>query len=88
MNILVENIASSADEDQLRNLFGAFGTVESVYFVEDKLMGIRNGQAYVLMPSDDEAERAIEALNGNEFEGQQLRVKQAEQAEFPSGDFW
>ena len=88
MNILVENISSSASEEQLKKLFEAHGLVESVYFVKEKLTGIQNGQAYVSMPSDDEAEQAISGLNGIDFEGQQIRVRQAEGAEFPSGDFW
>ncbi len=88
MNILVENISSSASEEQLKKLFQAYGSVESVHFIKEKLTGIQNGQAYVRMPSDDEAEQAISGLNGTDFEGQQIRVKQEEGAEFPSGDFW
>ncbi len=88
MNILIENIPSSASEEDLRKLFGAYGVVESVYLVKDKHSGMQNGQAYVRMPSDDEAEQAINGLNGTDFEGQQIRVKQAENADFPSGDFW
>lgn len=88
MNILVENISSSASEEQLKKLFQAYGLVESVHFIKEKLTGIQNGQAYVSMPSDDEAEQAISGLNGTDFEGQQIRVRQEEGAEFPSGDFW
>ena len=88
MNILVENIASSATEQDLKKLFASYGSVESVYFLKDKLSGLQNGKAYILMPSEDEAEQAIAALNGTDFEGQQIRVKQEESVDFPLGDFW
>ncbi len=88
MNILIENIPSSASEEDLRKLFGTYGDVESVYLVKDKHSGMQNGQAYVRMPSDDEAEQAINGLNGTDFEGQLIQVKQTETADFPSGDFW
>lgn len=88
MNIVVDSISSSASEEQLKNLFERYGAVESVYFVKDKHSGIRNGQAYILMPSDDEAEQAITQLNGTDFEGQPIRVRQEESADFPTGDFW
>lgn len=88
MNIIVDSIASSASESQLRELFERYGTVESVYFEKDKHSGIRSGKAYILMASDDEAEQAIAGLNDTDFEGQPIQVRQEERAEFPSGDFW
>jgi|GEM_PF-819606 RNA recognition motif-containing protein len=88
MNIVVDSISSSASEEQLRQLFERYGAVESVHFVKDKHSGIRNGQGYVLMPSDDEAEQAIMQLDGTDFEGQPIQVRQSENADFPTGDFW
>lgn len=88
MNILIESLPSSATEENVRKLFEMYGTVESVYLVKDKHSGMQNGQAYVRMSSDDEAEQAINKLQGADFEGQQIRVRQVEDADFPSGDFW
>lgn len=88
MNIVVDSISSSASEDQLRQLFERYGVVESVSFVKDKHSGIGDGQAYVLMPSDDEGQQAIAQLNGIEFEGQPIQVRQSESPDFPTGDFW
>jgi len=88
MNIEVDSVSSSATEEQIRQLFERFGAVESVYCVKDKHSGIRNGKAYVSMSSDDEAQQAISELNGTEFEGQRIQVRQSESADFPTGDFW
>ena len=88
MKIMIESISSSANEQQVRSLFERFGTVESVQFVQDKHSGIPSGTVYVIMPSDDEAEQAIAQLNGTEFEGQTIQLRQSEDADFPTGDFW
>ena len=88
MNIMIENFPLSATEEDLRTLFGTYGVVEGVYLVKDKHSGMQNGQAYVSMPSDDEALQAINKLNDTDFGGQQIRVQQAEGTDFPSGDFW
>ena len=88
MNIVIENLPLSVTEDDLRALFGTHGVIERVYLVKDKLSGMQNGKAYISMPSDDEALQAINKLDGTDFAGQQIQVKQDEGADFPSGDFW
>ena len=59
-----------------------------MYLVQEKHTGILNGEAYLVMPVDDEAEQAIAQLNGTDYKGQSLRVSQAEAADFPTGEFW
>lgn len=88
MNIYVENLPLSITEEELKQLFMPYGSVESVFLVKDKKSGLPKGTAYVVMPSDIEAEQAIAGLEGADYYGQNLRVTQAESGDFPSGDFW
>lgn len=77
MNIYVGNIGPSVTEEALRSLFSAFGAVDSIRIIKDKFTGAARGFAFVEMPSADEANRAIEQLNGAELEGQRIRVNEA-----------
>lgn len=88
MNIYVENVPLSTTEEELRQLFTPYGTVESVFLVKDKQSGMPKGSAYVVMPSDAEAEQAIAGLEGSEYCGQELRVVEAQAEDFPSDDYW
>ena len=87
MNIYVENLPLSISEEELKQLFSPFGTVESLFLVKDRDTGMPKGTAYVVMPSGVEAEQAIAGLDGIEYSGNHLRVTHAE-AEFPSQDYW
>lgn len=88
MNIYVSNLSHSIGEEEVRDLFERYGTVESVYLVKDKHTGMPKGTAYVIMPYDIEAEQAIAGLEGTEHSGNLLHVVRADAAEFPSGDYW
>jgi len=88
MNLYVSNLPDSVTEDELKTLFSSYGSVESVYVVKDKQTGMSKGSAYVIMPSDTEAESAIAGLEGTEYQGQMLKVSQADSADFPTGDYW
>jgi cold-inducible RNA-binding protein len=77
MNIYVGNLAWSVTEDQLRDLFEEFGSVTSVKVILDKLTNKPRGFAFVEMSSDEEAKRAIDELNGKEFEGRALKVNES-----------
>lgn len=88
MNIYVANLPLSANEDEVKQIFTPYGVVESVFLVKDKHSGMTTGTAYVVMPSDVEGEQAIAGLEGTDYQGQNLHVSQAEDADFPSGDYW
>ncbi len=88
MNIYIANLPSSITQDELQQLFAPYGMVESIYLEKDKHTGMSKGSAYVIMPSDVEGEQAIAGLDGTEYQGQNLRVTQAETSDFPSGDYW
>lgn len=77
MNIYVGNVAVGVSEDQLRNLFAAYGTVKSVKIIKDRLSGEHRGFAFVEMGTMDEGKQALEALNGTELGGQRLRINEA-----------
>jgi RNA recognition motif-containing protein len=77
MKIYVGNLNFRTDEEQLRELFGAYGDVSEVAVVTDRETGRSRGFAFVTMSSDTEAQAAIEALAGKEFDGRTLNINEA-----------
>lgn len=77
MKIYVGNMPFTTDEDQLREAFEAFGTVDSVAVITDRETGRPRGFGFVEMPNDDEARAAIEGLNEKDFMGRTLNVNEA-----------
>ena len=75
-SIFVGNLPFSASEDNIRELFAAHGDVQSVKLISDRQTGRPRGFGFVEM-DDTEAQAAIEALDGTEFEGRSLRVNEA-----------
>lgn len=80
MNIYVGNLSYSTPEESVRELFEQHGQVESVKLIKDRFTGNSKGFAFVTM-SDADAQKAIEAVNGQEFEGKNLRVSVANETE-------
>ena len=76
-NIYVGNLAYSTTEDELREAFENHGEVSSAAIIMDRETGRSKGFGFVEMPSDEEAEGAIAAMDGNELGGRQLRVNEA-----------
>ena len=77
VNIYCGNISYRFTEDDLRELFGAHGTVSDANVIIDRDTGRSKGFGFVEMPSDDEANAAIQAIDGQEHGGRQLRVNEA-----------
>lgn len=77
MNIYVGNLSRDVNEDDLRQLFEAFGQVESINVVKDRFSGEPRGFAFVEMPSSKEALSAIAGLNGKDLKGQAIKVNEA-----------
>lgn len=77
MNIYVGNLSRDVTEDELRGAFEAHGEVASANIITDKFTGQSRGFGFVEMPKDDEAQAAIDALNGTELKGRALNVNQA-----------
>jgi len=77
MNIYVGNLPYSVSEDDLADTFGEYGEVSKVTVITDKISGNSKGFGFVEMPDNDEAEKAIDALNETDLKGRDLRVNQA-----------
>jgi len=77
MNIYVGNLPREVTETELLEAFQAFGEVASAKIITDKLSGESRGFAFVEMPTDGEAEKAITGLNGKDMKGQTLNVNKA-----------
>ncbi len=75
--LYVGNLNYRATENDLGSLFSEFGNVESVKMVMDKMTGRARGFAFVEMPNEEEASRAIEALHDKEFMTRNLLVNKA-----------
>ena len=76
-NIYVGNLSYSATEDSVRSLFEQYGAVERVSIVTDRDTGQPRGFGFVEMTSHEEAQRAIEAVNGQDLGGRALSVNEA-----------
>jgi RNA recognition motif-containing protein len=76
--IYVGNLPFSATEQDVRVLFEAHGTVESVKLINDRETGRPRGFGFVEMPEGD-ARSAIQATNGREMDGRALRVNEAQE---------
>jgi len=76
-NIFVGNLDFGATEDTIRSLFEAYGTVERVSLMTDRETGRSRGFAFVEMTDAEEADRAINALNGSNVGGRALNVNEA-----------
>ena len=75
-SIYVGNLSFSATEDEVRDLFGQYGEVQSVKLISDRENGRPRGFGFVEM-DDDAAEAAIGALNGQDLGGRTLRINEA-----------
>lgn len=75
-NIYVGNLPWSATEDEVRAAFAAYGEVSSVKLVEDRETGRPRGFGFVEM-DDQGALAAIEALDGSNFGGRNIKVNEA-----------
>lgn len=81
MNIYVGNLSYNSTEDGLKGLFEGYGEVTSVNVIKDKMTGQSRGFGFVEMPDDGQAQAAIDGLNGQEFDGRQLRINVARRRE-------
>jgi RNA recognition motif-containing protein len=78
MNIFVGSLPFSIDEADLRESFQAYGTVDTVKIITDKFTGRSKGFGFVEMSNDDEAQKAIDELNGATVEGRTIVVNKSE----------
>ncbi len=78
MKLLIRNLARSTTEGEVREMFEAYGRVQSCTLVLDQKTGGSKGFGFVEMPNPGEAKAAMKNLNGRVVAGQKIRVKKAE----------
>jgi|GEM_PF-357884 cold-inducible RNA-binding protein len=76
-NIYVGNLDFNVSEDELRQAFAAYGQVENVTVLKDRDTGQPRGFGFVEMANDEEAEKAISAMNGYQLGSRALNVNEA-----------
>jgi len=77
MNIFVGNLAFTTTEQDLRQLFEPYGTVDTVRIMHDRETGRSRGFGFVEMPDTRAAQTAMDALNGTSLAGRTLTVNEA-----------
>ncbi len=76
-NIFVGNLSFNTNEDELRQMFEAYGQVDRVSIMTDRDTGRSRGFGFVEMTSNEDGEKAIAGLNGSQIGGRTLNVNEA-----------
>ena len=77
--IYVGNLSYSATEEKVKQIFSEFGEVSSVRMINDRETGRFRGFAFVEMATPEAKDAAIKGLDGQEIDGRQLRVNEAQE---------
>ncbi len=75
--LYVGNLKYTVSSEQLQDLFEQYGAVSSATVLSDRETGRSRGFGFVEMLNDDEADAAIESLDGQDFDGRRLTVNEA-----------
>jgi len=85
MKLYVGNLSFDTSNQDLSNLFGKIGTVESANILEDRETGRSRGFGFVEMATEDDANNAIAQFNGQEYDGRNMVVNEARPREDRGG---
>jgi RNA recognition motif-containing protein len=85
MNLYVGNLSWTMTEDDLRNLFEQYGTVNSLKIVKDRETGRSKGFGFVEMENDTEAQNALSSLYDKEILGRKIVINEAQERPAKSG---
>ena len=77
MKVYVGNLPFSFDDEGLKKVFESYGEIEEVSVIKDKFSGRSKGFGFVTFKNDDDAKKAIDAMNDKEVEGRNLKVNEA-----------
>jgi len=83
--LYVGGLPYSVTEDKLQEIFSAHGTVESARVITDRFTGRSRGFGFVEMSTEEEAQTAIDSLNGSDLDGRSLTVNEARPQENRGG---
>ncbi len=81
MNIYISNLSFTVGDEDLKNLFAEYGTVNSAKVITDKLSGRSRGFGFVEMADAEAAEKAVKALDGRNIDGRPVVVNPAKPRE-------
>jgi cold-inducible RNA-binding protein len=85
MKLYVGNLSFHTSTEDLEQLFGKIGMVESTNIIEDRETGRSRGFGFVEMSSKEEGQNAISQLDGKEVDGRELKVNEAKPRENRNG---
>jgi RNA recognition motif-containing protein len=74
MNLYASNLSAHTSDDDLRELFGQYGTVSSAKVIADRETGRSRGFGFVEMNKEEEGDAAMKGLNNKEIEGRMMAV--------------
>jgi RNA recognition motif-containing protein len=83
--LFVGNLSFNTTENDLQDLFAAYGPVQQVDMIMDRMTGRPRGFGFVTMENKDDAQKAIEALHGKNIDGRDLTVNEARPREERAG---
>lgn len=75
--LYIGGLSYNTTENSLRDAFSQAGTVDTVSVITDKFSGKSRGFGFVEMSTEDEAQKAIDLLNGKELDGRNITVNEA-----------
>jgi uncharacterized membrane protein YgcG len=79
MKLYLGNLPFSASDDDIREAFSAYGTIEDLFIPLDRETNRPRGFAFITLADDDLARKAIEEMDGSDLQGRNLRVNEAEE---------
>ena len=85
MKIFVGNLSFQSTDETIRALFAEHGQVDEVALITDRDTGRPRGFGFINMPNDEEAQAAIDAVNGRDVDGRTLNVNEARPRERGGG---
>jgi RNA recognition motif-containing protein len=84
--LFVGNLSWDVRDEQLKEIFGAVGTVEEAVVIIDRMKNRSKGFGFVTMSTEEEAQEAISQLNGKEMDGREINVSEAREERRDSFD--
>ena len=79
MKLYLGNLPFSASDEDIREAFAAYGTIEDLFIPLDRETNRPRGFAFITLADDDLARKAIEEMDGADLQGRNLRVNEAEE---------
>ncbi len=79
MKLYLGNLPFSASDEDIREAFSAYGTIEDLFIPLDRETNRPRGFAFITLADDDFARKAIEEMDGADLQGRNLRVNEAEE---------